>query len=136
MSLTHFDDLIQAALGQPQPQTLLMVFCTSELPEDATAAQRTHFERGHGGALAPVVYIDKRANELSTFAALREEAAAQGHAWDMLFVAALSGEHGQHASAETCAKMLKTMVEQVKTGNISRFLAANHNGDFVELHVG
>ena len=54
---SHFDQLLLAAAAQPEPQRLLFVFATAELPEDATPAQRERFAAGGGGTLSPVVNL-------------------------------------------------------------------------------
>ncbi|CDS53277.1 FIG00933811: hypothetical protein [Polaromonas sp. CG9_12] len=74
MDISTFDDLLQAARAQPDPQRLLFVFAGVELPDDATPAQRERFEAGQGGALVPLMCVDKRPDELASFAALVEEA--------------------------------------------------------------
>ena len=38
MNITNFDDLLQAAAMQHEPQRLLFVFAGKELPDDATLA--------------------------------------------------------------------------------------------------
>ena len=76
---TDFDQLLQIAAAQPEPQQLLFVFATAELPDDAAPAQRERFVNGGGGTLSPVVCVDKGLDELSSFEALVTEArAAQG----------------------------------------------------------
>ena len=45
MNLSTFQDLLDAAHRQPEPQRLLFVFARAELPERATAAQRERFDR-------------------------------------------------------------------------------------------
>ena len=44
MTISSFDDLLQAARSQPEPQRLLFVFAGVELPDDATPEQRTRFD--------------------------------------------------------------------------------------------
>jgi hypothetical protein len=70
MSIETFDDLLQAAKLQQQPQRLLMVFANAELPPDANAAQRAAFDAGDGGALVPHMCVDKLPQEIASFAAL------------------------------------------------------------------
>ena len=40
MEISSFDDLIEAARAQPEPQRLLFVFAAVELPDDASAARK------------------------------------------------------------------------------------------------
>ena len=70
MDISSFDDLLQAARMQPEPQRLLFVFAAVELPDDATPAQRARFEAGQGGALVPLMCVDKTPQELASFEAL------------------------------------------------------------------
>jgi hypothetical protein len=72
-NFANFDDLPRAARNQPEPQRLLFVFATAELPDDSTPQQRADFLAGQGGALMPTMSVDKAPEELNTFAALVEE---------------------------------------------------------------
>ena len=65
MEITSFDDLLHAASAQPEPQRLLFVFAGVELPDDATPAQRERFAAGQGGALVPMMCVDKRPEEIA-----------------------------------------------------------------------
>ena len=62
MNIEHFDDLLRAARGQPQPQCLLLVFVQVELPEDSSEAERADFEAGQGGALVNVSSVSSLAS--------------------------------------------------------------------------
>ena len=73
MNISSFDDLLRAARQQPEPQRLLFVFAQAVLPDDSTPEQRAGFEAGQGGALTPLMSVDKTPEELGTFAALVEE---------------------------------------------------------------
>lgn len=131
--MDHFDDLLIAARGQQQPQRLLIVLAAAELPPDATPAEREAFARGEGGALAPVLCVDKLADEVESFAGLRAESEATGVGWDILFVSTLSGRAGIAPNSDEAMQPLKMMVEQIKGGRIGRFLAANRDGELVSL---
>ena len=54
-----YSDLIKATQTEQEPQRLLFVFCRAELPDDASAEERVAFEQGEGGALTPVICVDK-----------------------------------------------------------------------------
>lgn len=133
MSLETFDDLLKQACRQPEPQRLLLVFAAAELPADATEAERSAFQRGEGGALAPLVCVDKLPEEIASFGALAEEARATGVTWQVLFVAAMSGRGGHAPNSDEAVQPLRLMVEQIKGGRIARFLAADTNGRLVQL---
>lgn len=118
---------------QPEPQRLLLVFVTAELPPDATEEEKQRFERGEGGALAPVLCVDKAPDEIRDFAALSDESRHTEIDWDILFVAAMSGYGGHAPSSDEAAQPLRLMVEAIKGGRIGEFVAVDRSGEFVEL---
>jgi hypothetical protein len=136
MRMDHFDDLLAAASRQEQPQRLLLVFARAECPPDATAAEHEAFARGEGGALAPVVCVDKLPAEIASFAALLDESAAAVPDWRILFVAAMDGRGGHAPNSDEAVQPLRMMVEQIKGGRIARFLAVNRTGQLVALARG
>lgn len=71
--ISSYSDLIQASYSQQEPQRLLFVFCRAELPDEASPEEKAAFERGEGGALTPVVCVDKTPDEAPDFATLHEE---------------------------------------------------------------
>lgn len=133
MPLHDFSDLLQAAREQPEPQRLLLVFAAAELPRDATAEEAAAFERGEGGALAPVVCVDKLPAEIDSFAALLEESTRTGLGWDILFVASLPGRGGFAPNSDEAVQPLQMMVEAIKGGRIADFLAVTRAGELVQL---
>lgn len=133
MDISSFDDLLQAARAQPQPQRLLFVFAGAELPDDATPEQRAHFEAGQGGALVPLMCVDKRPEEIASFAALVDEAGQFGHDWAMVFAAAMSGTLHQAPSSEDAEEPLQRMVEAIKGGAHGTFIPFNRQGEPVQL---
>lgn len=126
---TPFEQLLGAAAGQPEPQVLLFVFAGAELPGDATPAQQARFAQGTGGALAPLMCVEKTLDELSTFDALVAESRSVGPDWQVVFVAGLSGSNGRPPEARSVHVALQTMVERVKRGAVEGFLALSAKGD-------
>ena len=136
MNIASFDDLLVAARQQPEPQRLLFVFAGVELPDDATEAQRARFEQGQGGALVPLMCVDKTPQELPSFAALVAEAqqfTAPGHDWVMVFAAAMSGTLNQAPTSADAEGPLQRMVDAIKGGAIDGFIPFDRQGQPVRL---
>lgn len=133
-NIVEFADLLQAAQGQAEPQRLLMVFVAAELPDDATEEEKQAFARGEGGALAPVLCVDKCPEEIADFAALVAEAALTGKAWDLLFAAGLSGRGGIAPNSDEAEQPLKMMVGAIQSGSIGNFLAFDRQGQVVSFN--
>jgi len=136
MSIQDFAGLLAAARSQDQPQRLLLVFATAELPEDASADERARFESGEGGALVPAMCVDKTPEEIADFKALLNESRETGVDWVILFVAAMSGSAGRAPNSEQAAQALQSMVESIKNGRIESYLAVNRDGEMVQLGRG
>ena len=133
MPLHDFSGLLQAARQQVEPQRLLLVFAAAELPRDATDEEKARFERGEGGALSPVVCVDKLPEEVESFAALLDESTRTGIGWDILFVAAMPGRGGFAPNPDEAVQPLQMMVEAIKGGRIGEFLAVTREGELVQL---
>lgn len=131
--ISSYHDLIQETRKQSEPQRLLFVFCRAELPDEASADERAAFERGEGGALTPVICVDKTPDEASDFEVLREESRATGQAWDMVFVAAMSGRGGLVPSSDEAQQPLTMMVESIRLGHIGNYLPLNGQGEAISL---
>ncbi|MCK6507657.1 ribonucleotide reductase subunit alpha, partial [Myxococcota bacterium] len=58
--------------------------------QHVAAGQGRRQEQGEGGALVPVMYVDKKPDELQSFEELVEESRHTGQSWDMMFVGCLS----------------------------------------------
>jgi len=126
MNIASFDDLLTAARQQPEPQRLLFVFATAELPEGSTPEQAACFEAGQGGALVPLMCVDKTPEEVVSFTTLAEESRQFGQPWALVFVAALPD--GRDAEAP-----LQRMVEDIKRGALGNYLPFNTRGEPVLL---
>jgi hypothetical protein len=133
MEISNFDDLLRAARGQPQPQRLLFVFAGAELPGDSTPEQRARYQAGQGGALAPLMSVDKTPEELDTFAALVEESRQFGHDWAIVFVASLAGRGGRSPSSAEVDRSLERMIASIKAGAVGAFIPFNRQGEPVQL---
>jgi len=133
VEISSFDDLLRAARSQPEPQRLLFVFAGAELPEDCTPEQRARFEAGQGGALTPMMSVDKSPAELESFAALAAESRQFGRDWVIVFVASLSGRGGREPSSADAGQSLERMIASIKAGAVAAFLPFDRNGDPVLL---
>lgn len=131
--ISNYQDLIQATREQAEPQRLLFVFCRAELPDDASAEEKAAFERGEGGALTPVICVDKTPDEAPDFNVLAQESQATGQPWDMVFVAAMSGRGGIAPSSDEAQQPLTMMVEGIRMGHIGNYLPLNSQGEAIDL---
>ncbi len=130
---TPFEQLLQAAAAQPDPQRLLFVFAAAQLPADATPAQRERFEQGSGGALEPLACVDKTPAELSTFEALVEESRNASPPWQVVFVAGLSGRDGRAPSDQEVDASLNAMVDGVRRGEFRGWLTLDAQGQSLQF---
>jgi hypothetical protein len=128
-SPTHFEQLLQAAAAQPEPQRLLFVFAAAELPDDATPAQREGFAAGRGGALVPLACVDKDPGELARFEALVAESRQASPPWQVVFIAGLAGEQGRPPSAQRIDSALQAMVDNLRQGRFAGYLALDPDGE-------
>lgn len=133
MEISSFDDLLVAAKAQGTQQHLLLVFTKAEIPDDCTEEQRSEVAAGHGGALMPVACVDKRADEIVSFAGLSHEAQDFVQDWDIVFAGALSAKPGRTLKDEEIDEKIGTMVESIKVGQISQFATFNRKGEAVQL---
>lgn len=128
MNISGFEDLLRVAREQPEPQRLLFVFTDVELPEGSAPEQRTRFLAGEGGALVPLMSVDKKPEDLGTFAELVEESRQFGRDWAVVFVAALAGQNGQAPTGTEADRSLKHMIEAIKTGSFASFMPFDRQG--------
>jgi hypothetical protein len=133
MNISSFEDLLSAARQQAEPQRLLFVFTKMELPEDCSAEQRSDFEAGVGGALTPLMCLDKIPEELSTFNELLEESRQFLQDWTIVFVAALSGRDGRAPKTEDAEAPLNQMVAAIKAGSAGMFIPFDTRGQPVSM---
>jgi hypothetical protein len=133
MSISSFDGLLQAARQQTEPQRLLLVFVHAELPDDATREQRERFSPGEGGALAPIMCVDKAPDEPASFALLVNESAAMGQPWVMVFAAGTSGSSSRAPTSADAQAPLQRMADAIKAGRRGNYPLFDREGVPVEL---
>jgi hypothetical protein len=133
MDIASFDDLLQAARAQPEPQRLLFVFAGAELPPDSTHEQRRQFESGRGGTLVPLMYVDKTPDEIGVFADLVAESRQMQCEWSIVFVAALDGRNGRVLTSEEAEAPLLRMIDAIKSGSLGAFIPFDRDGEPVML---
>lgn len=129
LRISGFDDLLRVARRQPEPQRLLFVFAGADLPEGCTPEQRARFEAGEGGALVPLMSVDKAPDDLENFAALVEESLEFGRDWVVVFVAALSGRGGIAPTGAASDQALARMTEAIKTGAFGSYMPFDRLGE-------
>ncbi|EIW88083.1 hypothetical protein AGRI_12796 [Alishewanella agri BL06] len=134
MNIESYQDLIQAAQAQTEPQRLLFVFARAELPNGYTENQKQHFEQGQGGALEPVLCVDKLPQDVANFQQLVEESRHTGFNWDIAFVSALGGRGGFPPNSDEAVQPLQMMMQKIQGGMIADFLTFDKNGELVALY--
>lgn len=128
MGIENFDDLLRAARAQREPQRLLFVFVAAELPGDSTPEQCARFQAGDGGALVPLMSVDKDPDDLASFASLEEESRQFARDWTMVFVAGLAGRNGRAPTSDEADRSLERMIGSVKAGSFGSYLPFDRQG--------
>ncbi len=121
--ISHFDDLLRAARSETLPQRLLIVFAGAELPADATVAQRAAFEAGHGGALVPVMCVDKRPADVESFAQLSAEADTMQQGWKVVLAGALPGSVSGEPTDSAINEVFQRWLAHIQSGRVDQVLA-------------
>lgn len=133
MNISSYEDLLNAANKQAEPQRMLFVFTSADLPDDHTKDQEEQFKARKGGTLTPVMCVDKLASECVEFASLVDESRQTGKNWDIVFVACMPGKSGIAPSGKETELPLKIMIKSIQDGNIGSFLAFDRNGELIYL---
>lgn len=128
MKISSFDDLVQAAQSQRNPQRLLFVFAGVELPDGSSPQQRADFDAGEGGALVPLMCVDKSPAELASFQALKQESLELGQDWRIVFAAALSGSRNRALTGTDARVPLERMAQDIRRGRHESFIAFDRQG--------
>jgi len=133
VTISSFDDLLRAARDQPLRQRLLFVFAAAGVPDDATPEQLARCRAGQGGTLSPLMTVDKTPGELNSFETLLDESRQWAQAWDIVFVAALSGSAHTGPTSAQAEAALQRMVDAIKAGRIGGFIPFDTKGQPVDF---
>ena len=116
----------------PDAVTLLAVSKTFDAP-----AVREAFEAGQGGALVPLMCVDKRPEEITSFVQLRTEADAMHGSWRVMLAGALSGQQGAAPTNQAVDQALERLLGLMQAGRmeqvLSQTLAFTRDGQAVTL---
>lgn len=127
--LRNFQDLLDMAGMQDEPQRLLLVLAKTDSETINGSSQRT-------GTISPVICNDKLPSEIESFAALVAEADEVTQDWDLILIASLDGERGQAPSSEQAQVHLNKMVSDVQNGqDLSRYLILDRQEQVVTMHL-
>ena len=126
---THFQHLLRAAVAQSESQRLLFVFASAGLPENSTPKQREEVDARRGGALTPLMCVDKAPADVAGFDMLVAESRRAGPPWQVVFAASLSGSDGQPPAPERIDAALEKMVNAVLLGGVGAFAAFAASGE-------
>lgn len=133
MEINSYQDFINAAKQQHEPQRLLFVLAKAQLPEQPTESQKQQFDSQAGGTLEPVLCVDKLPEEVEDFAALVDESKRTNIDWDIAFISAMDGRGGHPISSDEASQPLEMMVQHIQAGMIKHFLTLNRQGELVQL---
>lgn len=137
MDIASFDDLLQAARHQPEPQRLLFVFAAADVREDASPVQKDLHASGMGGELTPVLCVDKTPDELTDFSGLVEESRHTGKDWHVVFVGAIADRPTPSAGSDPIVDdALRHITQMIRYGTTGSLLAFDHRGDPLKLGPG
>lgn len=128
--ITDFQSLLDVARAEQDPQQFLFIFAKTELPDEHDSQQAESYHAGQGGALVPVMYVDKMPEELTTFNDLVTESQQMSDNWQIVIVAIIGGFNGQPPGPEQTEDAFKNLIGQLKAGgNLDQLLAFDRNGE-------
>lgn len=124
--INNFNDLLNAAKEQVEPQRLLLMFAKTQCDD----------ENLKGGLITPTMCIDKLPEEISSFQGLITEADGVSTEWDFIFVGGLSGKNNTAPTSEEAESHLTRMTNQLATGEgLAMYLIFDRNEQLISLHT-
>ena len=134
VDIINYDTLLMVGREQKEPQRFLFVFLKAALPKDHETGEAERFHSGQGGALSPIMCVDKALDDLTNFSALVAESKNMDQDWQLVLVACLSGMGGMMPSSTEIDLQLKLMVQRVENGgDLSRYLAFDKEGALIQF---
>lgn len=130
MAITNFEDLVQTAKQQPEPQRLLFLFAKANAETTTDSGQQR-------GTITPVICVDKLPTELDGFQNLVAEADNFKKEWNFVFIAALAGIGGKEPTSEEAGHYLERMTTSIASGtDIHQYVIFDREENPVTLSVG
>ena len=127
--VSNFQSLIDSAKQQAQPQRLLFLFAKAESEENASSKE-------HRGTLSPLMCVDKLPEELSSFAAFKDEADGISPDWDFMLAVGLSGQNNQAPSSDDAEPFLNQMVSNLTAGqDLSQYVIFDRENNPVMIQT-
>lgn len=127
-----FNQIIEQANQQAEPQRLLFLFAKADSPSSKTATEKNP----KSGTLEPRMCVDKLTVELADFDALVKEADSVEKDWSFVFVAGLSGKNGKAPSSDDAGVYLNKMTHDLTIGhNIAQYVVLDRQGRPIEMMV-
>ena len=134
VDIVNYETLLVVGKEQKEPQRFLFVFLQAALPKDHEGDEEQRFNSGQGGALLPIMCVDKALDDLTNFADLVKESENMGQEWQLVLVACLAGIGGAMPTATETDLQLKMIVQMVENGgDLSRYLAFDREGALVQF---
>ena len=122
-----FSKMLDTSKQQEQPQRLLFMLAQSE-------TDNSDNQEESGGTISPLMCVDKLPEEIESFATFVDEADSVNKAWNMIFIAAMSGQDGQAPTTEEAEPVLNMMVNDLMSGqDLSRYLILDRKEQQIEI---
>ncbi len=126
--ISVFNDLLEMAKEQPDPQRLLFLFAS------AKASNKSKKRDDKKGEISPIMVVDKLPSEVPDFESLITEADTINKDWDFVFIASLSGSNNTAPNTEEADPYLKKMTDDVMSGNnIMRYVIFDREENPIEM---
>ncbi len=125
--IRNFDDLLEMARLQDQPQRLLLLLVKTDSAGPGKRQRQT-------GTITPMACVDKLPDEIKSFESFVAEADQVSKDWDMIFVASMSGTDGRVPSSADAEPHLDRMTNDLLTGqDLSRYLILDREENIVTM---